>query len=196
MKSLFKVTAAIIVMMFVTSCASVPSVFTDFDQSQSFDNYKKFSWISDTPMIVTGDQGPSSFVAARLQSAIKTALVQKGFSFVSERSDADFVVAYTVGARDKLDIREREVVDFYGPHWRWGYDYFGDIRPRGYTRTEVTTRQYSEGSLAIDIFDRERKSPVWHGSASKRLSRDELKGESEESTRMAVQTILAGFPPE
>ena len=95
-----------------------------------------------------------------------------------------------------MEIRERDVVEFYGPHWRWGYDYYGVAYPRGFPRTEVTTRNYAEGSLAIDIFDVASKSPVWHGSASKRLTRSELRGQSEESTRSAVQTILAGFPPQ
>lgn len=186
---------------YLAGCAATPSVFTDFDQSQPFENYQTFTWMSDKPMIVSGDRGPNPIVAKRLQDDIKTTLEEKGFKFVAEKKDANFVVAFTVGARDKLEIRERETVSYYGSHWRWGQDYFGvvyprDIYPRGVRRTEVTTRKYAEGSLSIDIFDVERKSPVWHGSASKRLSRDELQGRSVESTRMAVQTILSGFPPQ
>ncbi len=180
---------------FVSGCASTP-VLTDFDPSQSFTDYRSFAWMGDDPMTVTGDRGPNPMVASRLKKAVRETLEQKGFTFVTDRSNADFIVAYTVGARDKLEIRERETMDFYGPHWRWGYDYFGIIHPTGFPRTEVTTRQYAEGSLAIDIFDRARRSPVWHGSASKRLTRAELQGQSAESTRVAVQTILAGFPPQ
>ncbi len=181
---------------FVSGCSIAPAVFTDFDAEQSFDGYKSFAWIGDDPMIVSGDIAPNPLVAKGLKNAVKETLQSKGFQFVDDASDADFVVAYTVGARDKIEVREREVIEYYSPTWRWGYQYVGVAYPLGFPRTEVTTREYTEGSLAIDIFDTERKSPVWHGSASKRLSRSELRGNSAETTRSAVETILAGFPPQ
>lgn len=180
----------------LNGCTVTPQVFSDFDGSQSFTDYQTFAWISDQPMTVAGSRGPSPIVAERLEAAIKDTLQSKGYRFVTEKEQADFVVSFTVGARDQLQIREREVIDYYGPHWRWGYDYFGVVYPRGFPRTEVTTRQYVEGSLAIDIFDTERRSPVWHGSASKRLSPAEQQGASAESIREGVAAILAEFPPE
>ena len=137
----------------ITACATTPSVFTDYDSTQSFNDYQTFAWISDEPMIVSGDRGPSPLVAERLRSAIVSTLQGKGYRFVDEPGSADFVVSFTVGARDRIEIRERDVIDYYGTHWRWGYDYFGVVYPRGFPRTEVTSRQYAEGSLAIDIFD-------------------------------------------
>lgn len=195
MKNLLQAAVAIAFSICLAGCATSPTVHTDFDPSQSFDGYKTFAWISDEPMILSSDLGPNPLVARRLKVAIRTTLEEKGFRFVSSASSADFVVAFTVGARDKMDVRSREVVDYYGTHWRWGYDYFDIRRPINFPRTQVTTRQYTEGSLAIDIFDVERKSPVWHGSASKRLSSDEQKGRSAESTREAVRIILSEFPP-
>ena len=190
--------SAVVVMatLLISGCASAPRVFVDYDNSQSFDSYDSFAWISDEPMMVSGDRGPNPIVAERLKDAISSTLESKGYRFVKDARDADFVVAFTVGARDRMEIRERQVIDYYGPHWRWGYDYYGVIYPRGFPRTEVTTREYTEGSLAIDIFDTKRKSPVWHGSASKRLTRSELRGTSTDTTRSAVETILAGFPPQ
>ncbi len=196
MKTGFAPVGFCLALALLTGCATNPKVFTDFDPSQTFDNYQSFTWISDNPMSVSGDRGPNPITAGRIRNGIQQALEAKGYKFVADKNTADFVVSFTVGARDKTTTHEREVVEFYGPHWRWGYDYFDVVRPRGFTRTDVTTREYAEGSLAIDIFDVQRKSPVWHGSASKRLSRDELQGRSAESTRLAVQTILAGFPPQ
>lgn len=178
-----------------SSCLSNSPVYSDFDQSQSFEGYQSFSWISGNPMTVSGEVGPSPLVAARLQTSIQQTLVSKGFRFVDDAGDADFVVAYTVGARNHSETRERQSIEFYGSHWAWGYEYFGIASPRGIARTEVTTREYAEGSLSIDIFDVTRKSPVWHGSASKRLSRKELRGQSKASTEAAVEALLSNFPP-
>lgn len=180
----------------LAGCSTTPKVFSDFDPEQSFDDYRQFAWISDNPMTVSGDRTPNPITAARLRQAIQQTLEAKGFEFVESPASADFVVAWTVGARDRVDVRQREYVDYYGPTWRWGYRYYG-VRPgTGVARTEVETREYTEGSLAIDVFDVARKAPVWHGSASKRLSEQELKGDSGEAIRNAVTRILEGFPPQ
>ncbi len=179
-------------------CAMTAPVFMDHDPAQDFANYQSFSWISDQPMVVSGERGPSPLDEQRIMNSIRDELTKKGYRFVTDNADADFVVAFTVGARDKMSVRTREVIDYYGSHWRWGYDYFGFprafSRPRGHS--EVTVRNYTEGSLAIDVFDVDRKSPVWHGSASERLSRKELSGEDTTSIPAAVAIILTGFPPQ
>ena len=180
-----------------SSCVSTPAVFTDSDPEQDFSNYQSYSWIDEKPMTASGDHHPSAIDERRIMSAIRNEMVAKGFEFTLDRTKADFVVAFTVGARDKIDVRT-EVVDYYGNHWRWGYDYYSFSRPIFVTRpqTAVRTRQYAEGMLAIDVFDTGRKSPVWHGSASKRLSTTELRGPNGESIKAAVSTILISFPPE
>ena len=178
------------------SCATTPRVFTDFDSQQDFSGYQTFSWISADPITVVGEQGPNALTAQRLKNNVEQAIAAKGFQ-LTDKVDADFVVGISVGARDKIEVREVEVVDYFGPHWRWGYDYFGVVyHPRGFTRTESIEREYAEGTLSIDIFDNKRKSPVWHASASKKLTRAELRGESAESTKLAVEEMLASYPPQ
>jgi len=184
-----------VIALYLAGCASMAPVFYDYDSAQSFDGYRTFAWINDEPMTLTGSHRPSPVVAARLTNAIKNTLEQKGFRFLEDPEQADFVVSFTVGARDQLKVSERTVADFYGSHWRWGYDYFGSPKLINVPRTELTTHKYTEGSLAIDVFDVQRKSPVWHGGASKRLSRAELQGQGEDSSRIAVETIMAKFPP-
>ncbi len=197
LKSTYKA-MAILCLLVSAGCATTAPVFTDHDPAQDFSNYKSFAWISETPMIVSGEIGPSPLDERRIMNSIKAELTTKGYRFVADRSEADFAVAFTVGARDKMSVRTHEVVDFYGPHWRWGYDYYGF--PTGFNqpraRTEVTVRKYTEGNLAIDVFDVARKSPVWHGAATKRLSRKELSGDNTASIKAAVAAILLGFPPQ
>ncbi|MEM1175051.1 MAG: DUF4136 domain-containing protein [Pseudomonadota bacterium] len=180
----------------LSGCAATPKVFTDYDPAQSFGEYQTFTWLGADPMVVTGDRSVSPLAAKRLKTAIRTELTTRGFTFTDDADDADFAVAFTVGARERMDVREREVLDYYGPHWRWGYSYYyGIVRPPVTVRTEVDVRDYVEGSLAIDIFDVGRKSPVWHADATKRLSRADLREKSAENIKRAVAVILEGFPP-
>ena len=182
--------------LWLMACTSSPKISSDFDASQDFSAYRTFAWISDDPMLVTGSQGPSPLVAERIKNAIAGSLASKGFRQIEERAQADFVVQYSVGARSRIDQRQVEVMDFYGPHWGWGHQYYGGLYAPGTRRTETITEDYLEGTLAIDVFDVQRRSPVWHGSASKRLSDAGVKGNSPERLREVTDQILASFPPQ
>ena len=71
-------------------------------------------------------------------------------------------------------------------HWRRGY--------WGRPQNTVQTRQYTEGQLAIDLFDVANAVPVWHGTVSRRVTRQE-RGEPDEALREAVVAIVNEFPP-
>lgn len=146
MNILFRSTSLLVAVVCIVGCASAPQVFTDSDPLQSFDDYRSFSWISDDPMMLTGDRAPSTLVVSRLQEAIKSTLEQKGVNYVEQKSEADFVVAYTVGARDKMDIQQSEIIDYYGEHWRWGYEYYGYLGRRG-------TNHIGQFSATIELVD-------------------------------------------
>ena len=182
----------LIVAICVTACAAPPTVRSFNDPRQSFKHYQSFAWISDNPMLVSGDRMPEPLVVQTLQNAIVNTLETKGYEFIDNPDAADFVVFFAVGARDRLEIREYGAKAYFGPHWRWGQDSFDENKSRGFQ----TVREYSVGNLSIDIFDVKRKSPVWHGSAVKELTYGELHGDSIDSTKAAVRTLLSSFPPQ
>lgn len=184
----------LLIALSLLGCAGVP-VSSDFDESQNFGDYQSFSWLRNDPLMVAGGLTPTPATEQILISATREALESKGFRFVEDSGTADFLVALSVGTRDKTSIQE--FYRSYGPNWGWGSQYYGGIYPMagvGHQKETLVT-EYTEGTLSIDIFDVARKSPVWHGSASKRLSDRELRGDSAESTRVGVKDILASFPP-
>ncbi len=81
----------------------------------------------------------------------------QSFAWIADQ--ADFVVAYTVGTREKI-VSTSYPTTYQGD---WGWHLYG----RYYYQTEVEHRTYTEGTLGIDIFDGKSKEPVWHGWASK-----------------------------
>jgi hypothetical protein len=192
--SKFRTLVTITMLSLLASCTS-NRVVTDFDPNQSFKDYKSFSWVSDQPMLVEGDRDPNPLAANRLMTAIQSEFESKGYEFVSSTEDADFIVSFTVGARNKVKISEHKVQEYIGP-----YDPYWMRAPLGLLPTRETTitetREYTEGMLAIDVFDVKNKKPVWHSAATKRLSRAELEESDQESIRGAVAAIAANFPPE
>ena len=179
----------------LSACANTGKVFSDYDPDQQFTNYKKFSWLSDQPSSVSGTYPVSALSKSTMTGAIKAELVERGFVFTDNADEADFLVSFTLGARDKIATR-RNIEYRVDPHsWRWGRHYYPHYFPEVVPITTERDYQFTEGSIAIDIFDAKDQRPVWHSSASKRLNRKELAG-SGNKQKQAVKALLDSFPPQ
>jgi len=164
---------------------------TDFDYRSGIDfyGYKTFSWLGDKPLKIFSDQpSVNPLVGSRVEDAVRLELENKGYKFVKNAGDADFVLSFTLGARDKLKVTSYPVA--YQGSYGWGGRYYGPSYAGVTNQTQVD--QYVEGTLAIDIFDANLKEPVWHGTAKGAMrNRDNKQAILTE----VVDGILANFPP-
>jgi hypothetical protein len=87
------------------------------------------------------------------------------------------------GPFDTLHLEKHDPAGFRRPY-RWGGAYYQDI----------DVRQYTEGRLAIDVFDGKLKRPVWHGFATKTISSAD-QADPQKAIDAAVAAIVAEFPP-
>src|SRR5512140_3500329 len=98
--------------LILTGCATL-QVGNDFDHSASFSGYHTFSLMvrehhgSDNPLVVQ-----------RARDAIEAELLGKGFTASDSAAHADFVVDFTIGARDRMDVRSYP--DTYVGYGFWG----------------------------------------------------------------------------
>jgi hypothetical protein len=167
--------------VFLCSCASI-QVGSDYDRSASFAGYHTFAWM------VREHHGSSNpLTAQRAQDAIEAELTRRGFVHASDPAGADFIVDFTIGAHDRMDVQSFPE-PYYGPYW----SYPGWWRP--YWGSTLDVRTYREGTLSIDVFDGRTHRPVWHGWARKDLTRSDTE-HSEGPIRHAVRSVLADFPP-
>jgi len=166
----------------------------DHDTSMEFGDYRNYAWLSENPMKV----GPTSQIGnpllePRIMSAVEDNLNAKGYTKVTERGSADFVLSFTVGSREEIKVDSYPSMTSgvgygYPRHWGgWGGAYYG-------YGTETSVRQYTTGMLAVDIFDVEERRPVWHGVAEKTINESDRE-DAEGTIRDAVTAVLAGFPP-
>jgi hypothetical protein len=176
----------LVALVLIGGCATPLRPMTDYDRSQDFSKYRTFAWVSDDPLIqpALGEDQVSALNRRRIADAIESELTSKGFLKVTASGDPSFTVAYTVGSRERLDVYSYP--DAYRRHpWPWGYPYFGE---------HVDVAPYTEGMLAIDIFDGASKRPVWHGRASRRITEKDVE-HAAELIPPAVKSILLEFPP-
>jgi hypothetical protein len=187
--------AAAAALALLGACSSNPPII-DYDRSADFGSYKTYAFISDRPMIRDPESPTGSpLLEGRLMQATDETLQGKGFAKVDDPESADFTIGFTVGTRDKIKVNSypEPYRPYYGG-WGWGSPYYGGVGGVYGGGTNVDVQQYTEGTLAIDIYDVAGHKPVWHGVATKRIT-DEMRRNPGASISEAVNEILAGFPP-
>ncbi|MGD1925337.1 MAG: DUF4136 domain-containing protein [Paracoccaceae bacterium] len=170
--------------LFLSACAQEPVIEANYDASQDFGTYQTFAWARDEPMDVLGLLGPTPRTAEKLLTGIRSNLESKGFAYTQDRSAADFLVQFTVGARDGVEVWNVPN-DLSNRVW-WGRSVYG---------TQSVAQTYTEGQLAIDIVDSASQIPVWHGAASKRMTPEELNN-PDPNVQTIIDDVLSSFPPD
>lgn len=192
--------------LMLTGCASTKFT-SDYDQAHNFRTYKTFAWAGESPMTVLGTTRVPQMLEPRIAREVRAELEAKGYRFVETLEQADFGVSFTVGSRSSTEvIKSPETFWVNQTNWRWGRAYYPAYRrPLAVTATPVTVtstevRAYTEGTLAIDIYDVTSKAPVWHGVGTKTISTSQLAGRrgsiDSDKIRAGVAKVLKDFPPE
>ena len=168
------------------ACAASTATKVDFDLANEFSNYQSFTWLSENPMKVgKGVHQPQETLQPALMAAIRASLEADGYRYVADASSADFLLSFTVGSREKIgpDAYTSELSGV-GGRGGWATAYYGGSAGAAYT----------QGVLAIDVFDASERQPVWHGVAGKTIS-DEDRENMTGVINEVVVSILGEFPP-
>jgi hypothetical protein len=174
-------------------CTSQYAAKVDFDKNDeiSTSQYKTFAWLKESK-ILSASEDVNPVMKLRIDDAVEDSFIAKGYTLIDSAEDADFAIAYTVGSRDKIKIDSYPST--YNTNFGWGRGYYGH---RGYyggmtMGTETRVRNYTEGKLAIDVYDVKAHQPAWHGWAIKRISSDD-KENPEQMIRTLVEQVVFNF---
>ena len=70
----------------------------------------------------------------------------------------------------------------------WGHGYYGGL----VINNDNHVKNYTEGKLAIDVYDVKSHQPVWHGWAVKRIKSSEQDNPSK-AIKTVVEQVVAQF---
>jgi hypothetical protein len=175
------------------ACATGFKATYDSDPGHDFSSYQTYAWISENPMIVgPTNRVPSPLLEPKIMAAVERGLTTKGYSKLDDPEKADFVLSFTVGSREEIQVNSYPTSYAgygYRGGWGWGGSYYG----MGMA-TETQVRQYQKGMLALDVFDVAEHRPVYHAVATKSITDSDRK-KMDETIQSAVDAVLAGFPP-
>lgn len=183
------IAAAFALAVLMGGCSSSSPIKSqyDFNSAVDFSGIRSYAFLSDHPMIVGQTQGAvSPMLEPRIMDSIRIAMNGKGFNEVEDPESADVAIGFTIGSREEIKVTSYPS-SYHAGYARRGYYY-------GYGMgTQTQVRQYTEGQLAVDVFEVASHNPAFHGSATKRISDSDREKQQETLNAIAAEA-LSGFP--
>ena len=166
MKMITMMSMLVMLLGLMAVTATAQSVQTDYDHSFRFSDLKTFSFAKQR-RVATDPLANDSLNDGRIRNGLESQLTANGFRMEMEK--ADFVIAYYVTTKNKLNVQ-----DFgYGP-------------PRWFGSRDIRVNQYSEGTLMVDFIDAKSNQVIWRGRASGTL---EMKGVDKKISKSVEKLI-------
>lgn len=192
--TLIKKTLATILLIAVASCSTTYEAKVNFDKNSKIDtsSYKTFSWLN-SGKIMAPPEDYNPVMKVRVDEAVENAFIAKGYRLIQDPEKADFAISYTVGNRDKIKVSHYPST--YNSAFGWGRGYYGGGYGGMYgahMSTETRVRHYTEGKLAIDVYDVKSHQPAWHGWAVKRITSSDKEAPSAD-IKNVVHKVIAQF---
>lgn len=161
-------------------------VKTDYDSTADFSSFKTFTFAG----LATENKGgilDNSLMNKRIESAVVRELTGKGLRQVSLDEPQDLLVHYWVNIQDKQQLQSTgpTVGVARGPYggYGWGAGYGGG----------VTTYEYKEGTLILDLIEPAKKQLVWRATIVGTLQ-DSTK-DNVELGNEAIARAFQDYPP-
>jgi hypothetical protein len=174
---------AMVMFLCVAGCTSI-DVKTDFDETADFSKYRTFAFAGMTDLNQSGVL-TNSLTRKRIEGAIARELTKKGLSQIELGQNPDLMVHYWMGVQDKQRIDTTgPAMGAYG--WRGGYGY-------GMGYSGVTTYEYRQGTLIMDLIESAKKELVWRATVAAIL--EDTPHDNIELGNEAIAKAFENYPP-
>lgn len=167
----------VLLFFILSSCGSSINVYSDFDKSIDFSQFKTYAFNKSAIDRVR----ISSLDKKRILQAIETELAKKG---ITKSETPDFLIGIFTKEKEQVDVSS--YYGGWGYGWGFGYNpYFWGGRP--FVNTSV------EGTLFIDFVDAKKNELIWQGEGVGYLNQN--RSQKETIINEFVAKILMQFPP-
>ena len=171
----------------VLACTG-PTVRTDFDPDADFTTFRTYVFAGMTD-VNQGGVLNNSLMSKRLEQMVRQQLSNKGLLEVGVDGNPDLHVYFWVGVKEKQRVQSTgPAAGVYAGRHPYGYPYgWGG----GYS--EVSSYEYVEGTLIVDLVTPSKKELVWRGSMV-----GTLRDSKEDNLKLANEAIakaFADYPP-
>jgi hypothetical protein len=162
----------------MTNCSDNLRVKSDYDRKTNFNQYKTYDWLSaqdielkNNPLIY------NELTDQRIKTAVNRLLPGRGVLLNS--TNPDLKIHYHIIVEDRTIVRPNLYGSYSSPYW---------------SRNQVSSYPFREGTLIIDLMDAHNNALVWRGWTINILEGNDIEL-SEDRINLAVARILETFPP-
>jgi len=183
------IVALAVLLVLLGSCTSA-RIIVDRDTLHDFGGYQSYAWfkLASPPDEAKPPTEANTILTRRIQRAVDRELAGKGFD-TAEVADADFLITFSVVLQSRMVMYNTGwMVPYAGwgwgwPGWGWGPGWTG-----GVTRVD----RYTDGTIVVDVLDRDSRQLVWRGIAESAFTKP---NPDDERIRKVVARVLEDFPP-
>ena len=173
--------------MLLASCASKPVIETDYDHTIDFSQYTTYGFFN--PM---GIENPnySSIYGSIFRDAISKEMESRGYKM---SDNPDLMINVSGRLQDKTKVTTTSDPYMGGGYYGYRRGAYGAWGGYGYgTQTHVSN--YTEGTVNVDMVDRNLKRMVWEGVAVGRINEKKTNEETRTNIYAGIQEMFAGYP--
>jgi hypothetical protein len=171
------------------SCAGTTYI-VDQDTLHDFGGYETYAWfkLAAPPDKAQPPTEANTILTRRVKRAIDAELAGRGMGKTSV-DEADFLITYSIVLQPRIVVYH---TGWSMPYASWGWGWPGWGWGAGWTGGRSTVDQYTEGTIVVDVLDRDNRSLVWRGIAEGAFSRP-----NPDDARIAtvITKVLRDFPP-
>ena len=166
------------------ACTSI-DVKTDFDPSADFTRFHTFAFAGLTDITKTGLLD-NSLTRKRIEMGVSRELTKKGLQEVKLDEHPDLLVNYWLGTKDKQRVQGTGGPGYGGGYYGGGYGW-------GASYSTVTTYEYTEGTLVVDLVEPTNKELQWRATMVANL--EDTTEENIELGNKAITKAFENYPP-
>jgi hypothetical protein len=175
--------AATALLLLLSACSSTPSLEarTDYNREFNFSGVKSIA-IQPVQRANLAAVRISDMQVTRMNESFRNALQARGLSVVDDNAQADLLMVWHLVTEERTDVRTYNTQSFYNC-WRCGPSV-----------SDVSVRQFTQGTLIVDMVDPVSNRSVWRSIVQTRL-RDTNAEQAEALRNEAARASFARFPP-
>lgn len=173
---------ASVLVLILTGCASGPTITVNSAPGTDLTNIQTFNFIQ--PLGSDRDNGARTPLSMMLMSSMSREMASRG---LKQSDSPDVLIDFFVTTEARMDVRTSPNGLHSGHRSNWG---------RGCCTTwptyRTTVRQYTQGTLLIDLIDPSANALLAEGAAMERLSSNDI---TQNQLNEVVGKIMADMMP-
>ena len=165
-------------LVLMAGCASTPQINSNSNPNIDFTSFATYNFMQ--PLATDRPDGVQTPLSQKLMQAMSREMAARGYT---PSDKPDLLINFFVVTEDRIDVRAVPTTGSFRGYRRNRYRTWNSYR------TEV--RQYTRGTLAVDLVDADQRVLAWEAGAQQRLGRST--SVDQEMIDAVLQQVMAEF---